>query len=98
MGVGVKDGHDLPPLVELAALRQAVYVKGKKVFSHDYLKRLTPLSLAIWYMDDGTFSLRAKGVQKRTRDGRRFIVSTAVEETAPTPMTVVLNWNAGFKQ
>jgi len=33
-----------------------------------------------------------------TRDGRRFIVSTAVEESAPTPMTVVLNWNAGLKQ
>jgi serine/threonine protein kinase len=33
-----------------------------------------------------------------TRDGRRFIVSTVVEETAPTPMTVVLNWNAGLKQ
>ncbi len=33
-----------------------------------------------------------------TSDGRRFIVSTVVEETAPTPMSVVLNWNAGLKQ
>jgi recombination protein RecA len=61
--------HDVQPLVELAALREAVYIGGKKVFSYDYLKSLTPLSLAIWYMDDGTFSLRAKGLQERTRDG-----------------------------
>ena len=61
--------HDLQPLPELAELRQAVYVGGKKVFNHDFLKALTPLSLAIWYMDDATFSLRAKGLQARTRDG-----------------------------
>jgi recombination protein RecA len=39
------------------------------VLSEDYLKRLTPLSLAFWYMDDGSFSLRAKGLQARTADG-----------------------------
>ena len=61
--------YDMQPLPELAELRAAVYVAGKKVFSHDYLKRLTPLSLAIWYMDDGSFALRARGVQERTRDG-----------------------------
>jgi recombination protein RecA len=61
--------HDLQPLPELAELRRAVYLGGKKVFGHDYLKQLTPLSLAIWYMDDGSFSLRAKGLQERTRDG-----------------------------
>jgi recombination protein RecA len=61
--------HDMQPLPELAELREAVYVCGKKIFSHDYLKRLTPLSLAIWYMDDGSFSIRAKGLQERTREG-----------------------------
>ena len=61
--------YDMQPLPELAELRAAVYVAGKKVFSHDYLKRLTPLSLAIWYMDDGSFALRARGVQERTRNG-----------------------------
>ena len=61
--------YDLSPLPELAELRRAVYMEGKKVFSHDYLKRLTPLSLALWYMDDGSFAVRAKGVQERTRDG-----------------------------
>src|SRR5437660_689010 len=60
--------YDLTPLPELAETRHAVYVAGKKVLSHDYLKQLTPLSLAIWYMDDGSFSLRAKGLQERTRE------------------------------
>ncbi len=61
--------HDLPPLVELAELRHAVYIAGKKVFNEEYLKALTPLSIAIWYMDDGSFAVRAKGMQDRTRDG-----------------------------
>jgi recombination protein RecA len=46
------------PLVELDGLRDAAYLAGKKVFSWDYLKELTPLALAIWYMDDGTFAER----------------------------------------
>jgi recombination protein RecA len=60
---------DVQPLPELAELREAVYVNGKKVLSHDYLKALSPLALAIWYMDDGSFSIRAKGLQARTRTG-----------------------------
>ncbi len=53
--------HDVQPLPELAELREAVYVDGKKVLSHDYLKRLTPLSLAIWYMDDASFRHSGEG-------------------------------------
>jgi len=60
---------DLTPLPELAELRDAVYVGGEKVLSWEYLKALTPLALAIWYMDDGTFAVRAKGLQERTRNG-----------------------------
>ncbi|MEO6711816.1 MAG: recombinase RecA [Mycobacteriales bacterium] len=60
---------DLTPLPELAELRQAVYIAGKKMLSYDYLKGLTPLSLAIWYMDDGGFTERAKSLQERTKDG-----------------------------
>jgi recombination protein RecA len=61
--------YDFQPMSELAEMRQDVYVDGKKVFSDDYLKSLTPLSLALWYMDDANFSLRSKGVQKRTEGG-----------------------------
>ncbi len=60
---------DLSPLAELAELRSAVYVGGRKVLNWDYLKRLTPLSLAVWYMDDATFIPRSKGHQERTKGG-----------------------------
>ncbi len=61
--------HDVQPLAELAELCRAVYVDGQKVLSHDYLKRLTPLALALWYIDDGTFALPATGLRERTREG-----------------------------
>jgi recombination protein RecA len=61
--------HDVSPLAELNELRRAVHIGGKKVFSHDYLKQLTPLSIAIWYLDDGSFQPRAKQLRERARDG-----------------------------
>ncbi len=62
--------HDVQPLPELAELRRAVYLgDGKKHLSWDYLKALTPLALAIWYMDDGSFAVRSKGMQQRTLGG-----------------------------
>ena len=78
--------YDVQPLPELAELRRAVYFGGKKVLSWDYLKRLTPLSLALWYMDDGSFALRSKGVQKRTQggSGRIDICVEAFEDTSRT--------------
>ncbi len=61
---------DFTPLAELSELRHAVYFgDGKKFVSEEYLKALTPLSLAIWYMDDGCFTPRSKGVQQRTQGG-----------------------------
>jgi recombination protein RecA len=61
---------DFTPLPELAELQRAVYLgDGKKFLSEEYLKALTPLALAIWYMDDGSFTLRSKGVQQRTAGG-----------------------------
>ncbi|HTC68173.1 MAG TPA: LAGLIDADG family homing endonuclease [Acidothermaceae bacterium] len=61
---------DFTPLPELEELRQAVYFgDGKKHLSDEYLKALTPLALAIWYMDDGCFTVRSKGVQERTQGG-----------------------------
>jgi recombination protein RecA len=61
---------DFTPLAELNELRQAVYFgDGKKHLSEEYLKALTPLALAIWYMDDGGFTVRSKGLQERTQGG-----------------------------
>ena len=81
--------HDVQPLPELAELREAVYVGGKKVLSDDYLKRLTPLSLAVWYMDDGGFTLRSegragahRGRQRPFRDLRRGDVDRQSQRAA----------------
>ena len=61
---------DLTPLPELAELREGVYFgDGKKHLSWEYLKALTPFALAVWYMDDGCFTVRSKGVQERTQGG-----------------------------
>jgi len=61
---------DFTPLPELSELREAVYFgDGKKHLTWDYLKSLTPLALAVWYMDDGCFTHRSKGVQERTAGG-----------------------------
>jgi recombination protein RecA len=74
---------DFTPLPELAELHEAVYFgDGKKHLSWDYLKELTPLALAIWYMDDGCFTLRSKGVQERTQGGSGRI-EICVEAMSP---------------
>jgi recombination protein RecA len=61
---------DFTPLPELDELRRAVYLgDGRKHLSEEYLKALTPLALAVWYMDDGGFTVRSKDLQERTRGG-----------------------------
>jgi len=74
---------DFTPLPELSELHEAVYFgDGKKHLTWDYLKRLTPLALAVWYMDDGGFTLRSKGVQERTAGGTGRI-EICVEAMSP---------------
>ncbi len=74
---------DFTPLPELGELHEAVYFgDGKKHLSWDYLKSLTPLALAVWYMDDGGFTLRSKGVQERTAGGTGRI-EICVEAMSP---------------
>ncbi len=61
---------DFRPLPELGELQRTVYFgDGKKHLTWDYLKALTPLALAIWFMDDGNFTVRSKGLQQRTAGG-----------------------------
>jgi recombination protein RecA len=85
--------YDVTPLPELNELRKAVYIDSKKVFSEDYLKQLTPLSLAIWYMDDASFSIRAKGLQARTREGSGR-ADICVEAMEPTTRVRVMEYLA----
>jgi recombination protein RecA len=74
---------DFTPLPELAELRRAIYFgDGKKHLSWDFLKELTPLALAVWYMDDGCFTLRSRGLQRRTAGGSGRI-EIGVEAMSP---------------
>ena len=74
---------DFTPLPELAELHDAVYFgDGKKHLTWEYLKGLTPLALAVWYMDDGSFVVRSKGVQERTAGGTGRI-EICVEAMSP---------------
>ncbi|MBZ0276505.1 MAG: recombinase RecA [Anaerolineae bacterium] len=52
-----KGGHsfDTIPMYELAKLYEMGYQDGKKNPSPELIERLSPLAVAIWYMDDGTF-------------------------------------------
>jgi recombination protein RecA len=49
---------DSTPLPELYELRMSAYRIGVKQLDEKYLESLSPLALAIWYMDDGGFDLR----------------------------------------
>ncbi len=74
---------DFTPLAELGELREVVYQgDGKRHLSWEYLKKLTPLALAVWYMDDGCLTIRSKGVQVRTRGGSGRI-EICVEAMSP---------------
>src|SRR5262252_4825043 len=74
---------DFTPLPELGELREIVYFgDGKKHLTWDYLKSLSPLALAVWYMDDGCFTIRSKGVQERIRGGTGRI-EICVEAMSP---------------
>ena len=78
---------DFTPLAELAELRETIYFgDGKKHLTWEYLKGLTPLALAIWYMDDGCFTVRSKGVQERTAGGTGRI-EICVEAMSPGSRT-----------
>ena len=36
--------------------RKIFYPKGRKIFPKGFAKYITPLSIAVWYMDDGNYS------------------------------------------
>lgn len=50
---------------------QNLYINGKKQITREWLNNLTPLSLAIWYMDDGYF---------RKKRGRIHFITLAFGE------------------
>ena len=78
---------DFTPLPELGELREVVYWgDGKKHVTDEVLKQLTPVALAVWFMDDGSVALRSKGLQERTRGGSGRI-DFCVEAMSPSSRT-----------
>lgn len=55
---------------EFSRLRRYFYEHGRKIVNKDILENLTPLSLAIWYQDDGSLE-----VQKNKTNGMRLHTS-----------------------
>jgi len=73
---------DSKPLAELAPIQEAVCWENGKTLSYDYLKGLSPLSLAIWYMDDGHLTIRSKDKEGLSAAGRIEICVKALESTS----------------
>jgi recombination protein RecA len=83
---------DFTPLPELDEIREVVYFgDGKKHFTWEYLKALTPLALAVWYMDGGCFTVRSKGAQQRTVGGAGRI-EVCVEAFSPGSRTRLVDY------
>jgi recombination protein RecA len=69
---------DLTPLPELYPLRKSMYINDQKFLPPDFIAGLTPLSLAIWYMDDGHLDIRD---EKRTKGRIAFCVEMMMAES-----------------
>jgi recombination protein RecA len=82
---------DSTPLPELYDLRREVYRDGHKSFSRAYLDSLTPLSLALWYLDDGNLDLRPPSYQR----GRVAICVEAMTEDTRERLVPVLKERFG---
>jgi recombination protein RecA len=85
--------YDFTPLPELAEMRRSVYTEGKKTFDDDYLKNLTPLSLALWYQDDASFTIRSQGKQTR-KGGITGRATICVEAMEPATRTRLVDYLA----
>ncbi len=91
--------YDFQPLAELAELRRSVYLDGKMLLDDSYLKQLTPLSLALWYMDGAHFSLCPKGLQERTQggSGRAAVCVEAMEPASRERLVTYLGDTWGIR-
>lgn len=52
--------------MKIQPIYDLLYVNHKKTISMEYLNCLTPLSLAIWYMDDGSYSHKNRTIRLAT--------------------------------
>src|SRR5438067_6092467 len=91
-----KDGSsfwDSTLLPELYDLRRDLYRDGRKEFSQQYLGSLSELALALWYQDDGGFTLR--GI--REDRGRMSICVEAMTPETRARLIESLAWRFGIR-
>ncbi|QAY62307.1 recombinase RecA [Xylanimonas allomyrinae] len=73
----------LRPLAELSELREVVdFGDGKKHITEDYLKALTPLALAVWYMDRFSVDVMS-GCPQASTGGSVGHAEVCVDEMSP---------------
>jgi recombination protein RecA len=84
---------DSTPLPELYDLRHDVYRDGHKHFSRRYLDGISPLGLALWYLDDGNLDLRAPSFQR----GRVAICVEAMTDDTRERLVGVLRERFGLE-
>jgi len=63
---------DTIPMYELAQIHTISYTNGKKDPTQAFIDQLSPLAIAIWYMDDGTFD--------KTRQNRCSIAASGFSD------------------
>ena len=85
-------------LPELSELQAAVYLgDGKKYLSWEYMKSLTPMSLAIWYMDMGELTVDEKGFSHGDKIGQVAIGASALSEDSRARLVEYLRDSYGLK-
>ena len=84
---------DSTPLPELYELRKSMYKNGHKFLTPDFLSALTPLSLAIWYQDDGSLDMPNK---KKTNYGRMAICIQAIHPESRGLLQMTLEQKYGI--
>lgn len=75
-------------------LRRVVYTKYGKVFSRKLLNRLTPLGIAIWYMDDGSLNFK----KRLLKDGTKKIHGLFLRISCCLPKHILQTYVEYFKE
>lgn len=81
---------------KLRAIHKWFYPSGKKYFSRRILNYLTPLGLAIWYMDDGCMSYKKRDGKIH---GREIILNTYVSYSETRTIQIYFKevWNLEWR-
>lgn len=78
----------------IGVLRRVVYTNNGKELSRKLLNRLTPLGIAIWYMDDGGINYK----KKTNSIGQRVIYSAALRLSTCTTKEIAQRYIDYFKE